>query len=338
MKKLKIALLGAGRIGKLHGENLMYAVPQAEVAAVADPMMNDSMRAWAADLGIAECTSDVDKVIADETIDAVFICTSTPSHADLIAKAAKAGKHIFCEKPIHTDLDKIREAIVAAEAADVKLQVGFVRRFDHNHKRVHDTVASGKLGTPQLVKVCSRDPDHQPMEYVATCGGIFMDMTIHDFDMVRYLSCSEVTEVCAFGAACDNPQYAEYGDVDTAVVMLKFENGALGVIDNSRSSKYGYDQRTEVHCAKGCVRVDNDLDDTASISTMEGVEVAKPTWFFLERYNNAFIAEARAFCDAVLKGTDVPVNSRDGLMPVAIAIAADKSLKEGRTVKLSEIL
>ena len=235
-------------------------------------------------------------------------------------------------------MSKIREAIAATEKAGVKLQVGFVRRFDHNHKKVHDVVASGKLGRPHIIKVCSRDPDHQPMSYIATSGGIFMDMTIHDFDMVRYLSCSEVTEVCAYGAALSGEGYDQYGDVDTAIIIMKFANGALGVIDNSRASHYGYDQRTEVHCDKGCVQVSNDLDNQAMISTGETVEISKPTWFFLERYNNAFIQEAKDFINAILNDTETPVGAKDGLMPVAIAMAAAKSFREGRPVKLDEIL
>ena len=252
-------------------------------------------------------------------------------------RAAKAGKHVFCEKPIDTNLAKIEEALDAVKQAGVKLQVGFVRRFDHNHKMVRDTVASGRLGKPNIVKVTSRDPDHQSMDYIKVSGGIFMDMTIHDFDMVRYLAGSEVTEVTAYGAALSGAGYDQYDDVDTAIVMMKFENGALGVIDNSRAAHYGYDQRTEVHCDKGCVQVANDLNDQAMISSADGVEIAKPTWFFLERYNNAFIAEAKAFTEAVLNGTDTPVTGFDGLQPVKIAMAAAKSLKEGRPVKLDEI-
>lgn len=336
-KKIRIGLIGAGRIGKLHGENLAHAVPTIDLVAVADPFMNDATRAWAAAMGIENCYEDPEKIFADPSIDAVFICSSTNTHAEFIIRAAKAGKHMFCEKPIDTNLAKIREALDAVDKAGVKLQVGFVRRFDHNHKKVHDTVASGRLGKPNIVKVTSRDPDHQPMEYIKVSGGIFMDMTIHDFDMVRYLAGSEVTEVTAYGAVCSDAGYEKYGDVDTAIVMLKFENGALGVIDNSRAAHYGYDQRTEVHCDKGCVQVSNDLNDTALISSADGVEVSKPTWFFLERYNNAFIAEAVAFADALLNNTPTPVNGKDGLMPVMIAMAADKSLKEGHPVKLSEI-
>ena len=267
MKKVRIGLLGAGRIGKLHGENLAHAVPEAELYAVADPFMNDATRAWAADMGIEKCYDDPEKIFNDPTIDAVFICSSTNTHAEFIMRAAKAGKHIFCEKPIDTNLAKIEEALEAVKKAGVKLQVGFVRRFDHNHKMVRDTVASGRLGKPNIVKVTSRDPDHQSMDYIKVSGGIFMDMTIHDFDMVRYLAGSEVTEVTAYGAALSGAGYDQYDDVDTAIVMMKFENGALGVIDNSRAAHYGYDQRTEVHCDKGCVQVSNDLNDQAMISS-----------------------------------------------------------------------
>ena len=338
MKKAKIGLIGAGRIGKLHGENLAYSVPEADLYAVADPFMNDTTKEWAQNLGVKKCYDDPEMILKDPEIDAVFICSSTDTHAALIKASAKAGKDIFCEKPIHHDLEEIHSALKEVEKAEVKLQIGFVRRFDHNHKAVHDAVASGKIGAPCVVKVTSRDPDHQPMEYLKTSGGIFIDMTIHDFDMARYLSCSEVTEVTAYGAVCDNPDYAEINDVDTAVVVMKFENGALGVIDNSRASHYGYDQRTEVQCQKGCVKVENDLENTSMVLLGEGVETAKPTWFFLERYNDAFIAEAREFTKAVLNSTETPVQGVDGLRPVEIALAANKSMKEGRPVKISEIL
>ena len=337
MEQVRIGLLGAGRIGKLHGENLAHAVPQAKLCAVADPFMNDEIIAWAKGLGVEQCYSDPEEIFADDSIDAVFICSSTSTHADFIIRAAQCGKHAFCEKPIDTDLAKIREAIEAVEKAGVKLQVGFVRRFDHNHKAVRDTVASGRLGAPQVVKVTSRDPDHQPMDYIKVSGGIFMDMSIHDFDMVRYLAGSDVTEVMAYGAALSGQGYDQYDDVDTAIIMLKFENGALGVIDNTRAAHYGYDQRTEVQCDKGCVQVSNDLNNTAMISSAEGVEVAKPTWFFLERYNNAFIAEAQAFADAILNDTETPVGAKDGIEPVRIALAAARSRAENRPVRLEEI-
>ncbi len=337
MATLRIGLIGTGRIGRLHGDNLTTYVPDAKLEAVADIFMNDTIRDWATSLGVEKIHTDPDRIFEDPDIDAVFICSSTDSHADFIIKAAKAGKHIFCEKPIHTDPAKIKEALTAVKEANVKLQVGFVRRFDHNHKKVRDVVASGQLGSPHIVKVSSRDPEPPTPEYVATSGGIFVDMMIHDFDMVRYLVGSEATEVSSYGTVKVDEGIGEVGDVDTAIVMLKFENGAIGVIDNSRAARYGYDQRVEVHCDKGCVQDDNDLIDTATISTIDGVVSEKPKWFFLERYNDAFIEEEKEFVDAVLNDKDTPVSGMDGLMPVLMAIAAKKSLDEGRSVKISEI-
>ncbi|MDD6789978.1 MAG: inositol 2-dehydrogenase [Lachnospira sp.] len=337
MEKVKIGLIGCGRIGKLHGTNLCHAVEAADLVAVADPYLNDGMKEWAKDMGIPQVSNDPESIFTNPDIQAVWICSSTPTHADFIKRAAKAGKDVFCEKPIDTNPAKIREALAAVKEAGVKLQIGFVRRFDHNHKKVHDVVASGKLGKPNVVKVTSRDPDHQSMDYIKVSGGIYMDMTIHDFDMVRYLAGSNVTEVMAYGAALSGAGYDKLGDVDTTIVTMKFENGALGVIDNSRAAHYGYDQRTEVMCDKGCVQVSNDLNDQAMISSAEGVEISKPQWFFLERYNNAFIAEDAAFLDAIINKKESPVGAEDGLQPVLMAIAADKSLKEGRPVKISEI-
>lgn len=336
-KQIKIGLIGAGRIGRLHGNNVSYAVPNATIEAVADPKMNDEMRAWAEGIGVNKIYDDPDKIFADPDIDAVFICSTSDSHADLIIKAAQAKKHIFCEKPIHTDPIAIHKALQAVEEVGVKLQVGFVRRFDHNHKKVRDVVASGKLGAPHIVKVISKDPEQQSMEYIGTSGGIFIDMTIHDFDMVRYLSGSEVTEVTAIGTIKIDDRIKAFNDVDTALVLLKFANGAIGMIENSRAARFGYDQRVEVHCDKGSVQDFNDPIDTAVISTKDGIYSTNPKYFFLERYNDAFIAEAKAFADAVINDTATLVNGKDGLMPVLIAKAAQKSFEEGRTVKLSEV-
>lgn len=335
--KLRIGLIGMGRIGKLHAMNIQNAIPNAEIIIAADPYLNETSEAWAEDLNIPKVTKDPEEVINDPDVDAAFICSSTDTHAQFIVEAANAGKHIFCEKPIHTEVAKIKEALAAVDKAGVKLQVGFVRRFDHNHKKVRDTVASGMLGKTCVVKVCSRDPEAPPMSYVKVSGGIFVDMMIHDFDMARYLAGSAITEVSTFGSCMIDPHFADYGDVDTAIVMLKFANGAIGVIDNCRQAPYGYDQRVEVHCEKGCVRDENDLIDTATISTKEDVSGNKPTWFFLERYNNAFIEEVNDFVDAVQNNKEVPATGEDGLESVRVAIAAKKSLDEGRPVKLDEI-
>jgi myo-inositol 2-dehydrogenase/D-chiro-inositol 1-dehydrogenase len=337
-KKIKIGLIGIGRIGKLHGDNLTNAVPGAKVEAAADVMLNGDHRKWAEKNSIKKLYKDPMEIMKDRDVNAVFICSSTDTHADLIIRAAEAGKDIFCEKPIHTDITKIKEALEAVEKSGVKLQTGFVRRFDHNHKKVRDTVASGKLGKPHVIKITSRDPEGPPLSYIAVSGGIFMDMTIHDFDMARYLAGSEVAEVTAYGGVLIDPEYKKYNDVDTAAILLKFENGALGLIDNSRAARYGYDQRTEVHCDKGCVQAANDLYDTSMISTAEKVVCEKPTWFFLERYNDAFIAEAKSFIEAIQNNSAPPVDGKDGLMSVYIAMAANRSVKENRPVKLNEIM
>lgn len=336
-KEIQIGLLGGGRIGKLHGTNLQNEVPGVHVAALADPYLNEAMEEWAAGVRIPFCTKDPEDIFCNPDIDAVFICSSTNTHADFIVRAAEAGKDIFCEKPIATEIGEIHRALDAVERAGVKLQVGFVRRFDRSHKAVADAVNSGKLGKPYLVKICSRDPSGPSMDYVKVSGGIFMDMTIHDFDMARYLSGNEVTEVNACGAVLTDPRYADYGDVDTAVTTLRFANGAIGVIDNCRQAPYGYDQRVEVLCEKGSAEDANHLENEMRVSTVDGVTGAKPTYFFLERYNDAFITEEKAFAAALRGEREIPVSGRDGLEAVRIAAAAGKSLKEHRPVKMDEV-
>ena len=251
-KKLRIGVIGAGRIGKLHANNLASRVPNAELAAVSD-VYEPAAKELAEKLGVPAYYSDYHKILEDPTIDAVFICSSTDTHSPISMEAAKAGKHIFCEKPIDHDIDKIRPVLEEVKKAGVKYQVGFNRRFDRNFKHVHDVVQAGGIGDVHIVKVTSRDPEAPPLSYVKVSGGIFVDMTIHDFDMVRYLSGSEVEEVSAFGACLVNPEIGQAGDVDTCIITLKFANGALGVIDNSRQAVYGYDQRIEVFGSKGCI-------------------------------------------------------------------------------------
>ena len=321
-KKLRIGVIGAGRIGKLHSNNLVTRVPNAELVAVSD-VYEPAAKDLGEKLGIAYY-NDYHKILEDPTIDAVFICSSTDTHSPISIEAAKAGKHIFCEKPIDHDLDKIKAVLEEVKKAGVKYQVGFNRRFDRNFKHVHDVVANGGVGDVHIVKVTSRDPEAPPLSYVKVSGGIFVDMTIHDFDMVRYLSGSEVEEVSAVGTCLVNPEIGEAGDVDTCIITLKFANGALGVIDNSRQAVYGYDQRIEVFGSKGCITADNTTHYTA-----DGVQKEKPLWFFLERYNDAFIAEECAFVEACLNDTETAVGAFDGLQPVLIGLAAKESCEKG---------
>ncbi len=327
-KKLRIGIIGAGRIGKLHANNLVSRVKDAELVAVSD-VYEPAAKDLAEKLGIANYYSDYHKILEDPTIDAVFICSSTDTHSPISIEAARAGKHIFCEKPIDHDLDKIKVVLEEVKKAGVKYQVGFNRRFDRNFSHVHDVVKNGGIGDVQIVKVTSRDPEAPPLSYVKVSGGIFVDMTIHDFDMVRYLSGSEVTEVSAFGACLVNPEIAAAGDVDTCIITLRFANGALGVIDNSRQAVYGYDQRIEVFGSKGCITADNETPNNTTYYTADGVMKEKPLWFFLERYNDAFIAEENAFVEACLNNTDTAVGAFDGLQPVLIAIAAKESCEKG---------
>ncbi|MDY3026122.1 MAG: inositol 2-dehydrogenase [Candidatus Faecivicinus sp.] len=327
-KKLRIGIIGAGRIGKLHANNLVSRVKDAELVAVSD-VYEPAAKDLAEKLGIANYYSDYHKILEDPTIEAVFICSSTDTHSPISIEAARAGKHIFCEKPIDHDLDKIKVVLEEVKKAGVKYQVGFNRRFDRNFSHVHDVVKNGGIGDVQIVKVTSRDPEAPPLSYVKVSGGIFVDMTIHDFDMVRYLSGSEVTEVSAFGACLVNPEIAAAGDVDTCIITLRFANGALGVIDNSRQAVYGYDQRIEVFGSKGCITADNETPNNTTYYTADGVMKEKPLWFFLERYNDAFIAEENAFVEACLNNTDTAVGAFDGLQPVLIAIAAKESCEKG---------
>nr|WP_145157164.1 inositol 2-dehydrogenase [Paenibacillus terrae] len=333
-KQLNIGVIGAGRIGRLHTENLLKH-PQVKVKAIAD-LQIDHARAWANGLGIPLLTQDAEQIISDPGIDAVFICTSTNTHIDMIERSAKAGKHIFCEKPISFDVRGTRLALQAASDSGVKFQLGFNRRFDPNFRRVREIVASGQIGDPHLIKITSRDPSPPPHDYIKVSGGLFMDMAIHDFDMARFLSGSEVDEVYVQGAVMVDPVIGELGDVDTAVIMLRFRNGAIGVIDNSRQAAYGYDQRVEVFGSLGQVNVQNDFPNSAEISTAGGVYRDKPKHFFLERYEAAYRLEIESFINAILNNEDVPVSGEDGYEAELLADAARKSWLEKRPVSLSE--
>jgi myo-inositol 2-dehydrogenase/D-chiro-inositol 1-dehydrogenase len=333
---MKVGLIGAGRIGKIHAENISYHIPRAKIARLADIAV-DKVRDWAGGLGITQVSGDFRDVLADPEIGAVIVCSSTDTHADIVIAAAEKGKHIFCEKPVDLTVAKVKKALAAVQKAGVKIQVGFNRRFDHNFRRVRDQVRDGAIGEPHIVRITSRDPAPPPPEYVKVSGGIFLDMTIHDFDMARYLSGSEAVEVYAKGAVLVDPAIGKAGDVDTAVVTITFQNGCIAVIDNSRRATYGYDQRVEVFGSKGCLACTNDTPSSVTLSTEKGVVGDKPLFFFLERYHQAFIDEMNAFFDTVIDGKPSPVGDIDGLAPLLMGFAAKKSVAEGRPVKISEI-
>lgn len=336
MQKLTVGLIGAGRIGRVHAENLSYRIPEVQLVAVSDIFVEAAER-LAADFQIRAAFKDHRRILDDDTVDAVVICSSTDTHAQMIQEAAEAGKQIFCEKPIALDLDRIDSALAAVERAGVKLQVGFNRRFDPNFRRVQQIVAAGEIGAPHLLRITSRDPEPPPIQYVKVSGGIFLDMTIHDFDMARFLLGSEVEEIYAAGAVLVDPKIGAAGDIDTTIITLRFSNGALGAIDNSRKAVYGYDQRVEVFGSDGMVSVSNNTPDSAVVSNAKGVHGTLPLFFFVERYTESYIAEMEAFVECVLQDKTPPVTGMDGRIPVVMGYAAHKSYAENRPVKLSEV-
>ena len=337
---MKVGIIGAGRIGKVHAKNISMFVPEMEIKTIADPFMNEQTEAFAKSCGIPNTTKDANDILNDPEIDAVLICSSTDTHSKYIIEAAHAGKNIFCEKPIDYDLEKVHAAINAAKEAGVKLQIGFCRRFDHNHRAVYDMVRDGKVGKVNIIKISSRDPEPPPVSYVKVSGGIFYDMMIHDFDMVRYVTGSEAVEISAVGSCLVNPNLQEESgipDVDTAVVTMKMANGCIAVIDNSRQAVYGYDQRVEAFGSKGMASDANDLLNTTTVLTKDGAHSEKPLWFFLERYNQAFINQVISFVDAINNDTQTVVGAIDGLRPVLMAKAATESCRNGGVyVKVEE--
>jgi myo-inositol 2-dehydrogenase/D-chiro-inositol 1-dehydrogenase len=334
---INIGIIGVGRIGRVHGESISNHVKNAQVKAVADPFLNENSIAWANSLGIKETYTDYKKILADPTIDAVLICASTDQHSPLSIEALRSGKHVFCEKPIDHSIEKIKEVLKVVETSGKKYQVGFNRRFDHNFKAIQEAVAAGQIGKQQIIKITSRDPEPPSIDYVKISGGMFLDMTIHDFDMVRYLSGSEVEEVYAAGSVTVDPAIGQAGDVDTAIITLKLANGATAVIDNCRQACYGYDQRAEVFGTNGAISIKNDSSSNAVFSGKNGVVAEKPLFFFLERYMNAYADEIAAFVNAIIKDTPTLVTAQDGLEPVLIGLAAQKSAAENRPVSLKEI-
>jgi myo-inositol 2-dehydrogenase/D-chiro-inositol 1-dehydrogenase len=333
---VRFGVIGAGRIGKLHAANLATRVRGAEVAAIADIDM-PAAEAAAQHLRGPRAVADYRQLLDDPGIDAVAICSATDTHADIVVAAATAGKHIFCEKPIDFDLGRIDAALAAVARAGVTFQVGFNRRFDANFSQVRRLVAQGAIGTPHVLRITSRDPAPPPLAYVRASGGLFLDMTIHDFDMARFLVGSEVTEIYTLGAVRVDPEIGAAGDLDTAIVSLRFANGVLGTIDNSRRAVYGYDQRVEVFGDGGMVAVSNNTPDQHVYSNADGVHSARPLYFFLERYNESYVAEMQAFVDSVLGGTPPPVTGLDGRVPVVMGLAARRSYDEHRPVALTEI-
>jgi myo-inositol 2-dehydrogenase / D-chiro-inositol 1-dehydrogenase len=332
---VRVGVLGVGRIGKIHAGNLANRIPGAELAALAD-MFPGELAAVAARAKVARTFADYRELLALPDVDAIAICTPTGTHYEIIRDAAAAGKHIFCEKPLELSVERIEEINRLVAESGVLLMVGFNRRFDPNFVRVRESVRAGKIGAPHLLRITSRDPAPPPESYIRSSGGLFLDMTIHDFDMARYLTGSEVVEVYARAESLVDPMIQRAGDWDTAIVTLSFQSGALAAIDNSRKAVYGYDQRVEVFGSEGMLAVANSAEDAHVYWDREGSHSAPLLNFFLERYAESYLREMHAFVDAVRQGAPAPVGGKDGLIAVAIALAASRSARENRPVKVAE--
>ncbi len=334
---IKIGVIGLGRIGKVHIKSIATRIGKAKVVAVADPYLNDEMAAFAGEYGVEKLSKDYRELIADPEIDAVLVCSSTDTHAVISTEAIRAGKHVFCEKPVDHSLEKIKMVEDALKERPVKFQVGFNRRYDHNFAAVRKAVESGKIGEVHITKITSRDPNPPSAEYAAVSGGMLLDMSIHDFDMVRFLTGAEAESIYVEPAVLVDKAIGEAGDIDTAIITMKMTNGSIAMIDNSRKAVYGYDQRAEVFGSKGMAASKNDTESTCVISGEDGIVSEKPLYFFLERYMDSFAAEVSEFVEAILQDLPIKTGIEAGRQSVVMALAGNKSIREKRVVELSEV-
>ena len=322
-----------GNIGRLHTQTIVSQLPEFRVKYACDVAV-DAARAMAQRLRIPRSTADYREILDDKEVDAVLICSWTATHVPYIIEAAQAGKHIFCEKPVDLLPEKIVAAIVAARENKVKLQVGFMKRFDPEYGRLKALILAGAVGEPSIVRFSSRDSTPPPADYVPRSGGLFLDMTCHDFDLLRYLTESEVEEVSVFGSVRVAEYFRQANDVDTAVISFRLQNGAIGCIDNSRQTNYGYDQRVEVFGPKGCVIADHVKHSQVVTLGEDGIVADKPKDWYMDRYRDAYVAELRHFLEVLVTDQEPRVTAVDGLKATLIAIAARQSLEERRVVKV----
>jgi myo-inositol 2-dehydrogenase/D-chiro-inositol 1-dehydrogenase len=327
---MRFGVIGAGRIGKIHASNIA-ALKGSEVRSVAD-VDEGAAKALAEATGAK--VAGIEAIIAAPDIDAVAICAPTDMHADLIEKAAKAKKAVFCEKPVDLNADRIRQCLKAVAASGAPLMIGFNRRFDPNFAAVRARIEQGAIGDVEIVQITSRDPGPPPLSYIARSGGLYRDMMIHDFDMARFLLGEEPVAVSAFGAALVDKAIGEAGDVDTAVVILQTKSGKVAEISNSRRASYGYDQRIEAHGSKGMLRAENVHESTVQFAGAQGFTGDKVLNFFLERYAGAYRDEIAAFVAAVSSGKAPSPSGEDGLRAQLLADAADQSRRTGQVVRL----
>lgn len=333
---VKIGIIGAGRIGKVHAKAASN-LNGAKIIWLADPIAPD-LEETAKSMGIEKTSKNYKDILNDKEVDAIFICTPTDTHYTISMEALNFGKHVFCEKPVDLELRRVKDVKDLVAKTGKKYMVGFNRRFDHNFMAIKENIDKGLIGKLELIQITSRDPEPPPISYVKVSGGLFCDMMIHDFDMVRYLSSSNPKSVTAIGDALVNPKIKTEGnDIDTAIVSIELENGALAVITNSRRASYGYDQRAEVHGELGALSCSNDTSNTLVISSKDGIIHEKPLYFFLERYLNAYKTEIEIFVDSIINNKETPVTIEEAYQSLLLAKAAQKSLIENRKVYINEL-
>ena len=328
---MRFGVIGAGRIGKIHGGNIAKHA-DCSVALVADA---DAGAAAALAAATGGKVGSIDDIMAAKDIDAVSICSPTDTHADIIERAAKANKAIFCEKPVDLSVARVRACLEVVKAHKTKLMIGFNRRFDPNFASVRKRIANGEIGEVEIVQITSRDPSPPPVSYIERSGGLFRDMMIYDFDIARFLLGEEPVTVSAFGASLVDPAIGKAGDVDTAVVILQTKSGKVCEISNSRRATYGYDQRIEAHGSKGMVAAGNVRETTVELAGAHGYTLDKALNFFLERYDAAYRSELDAFVTAVKSGVEPNPSGTDGLQALILADAAHELWRTGNVVKIS---
>lgn len=333
-RQVNIAVIGTGRIGSIHTRNLVRSIHEANVVAICDIRL-EVAQAVADGLGIERVVKDYHELLEDKNIEAVLIATNTNTHAFIVTDVAKAGKQIFCEKPLALDLASTDAVLDTIQKTKVKLQIGFNRRFDKSFMRVREIVTSGEIGRPCILRITNRDPEPPSLEYANTSGGMFLDMSIHDFDMARF-QIGEIEEVYAIGNVLVAPYLKDIEDVDTNIITLRFANGTVGAIDNSRQCVYGYDQRLEVFCSNGTAIAENEQENTVVMGNRDGYHSAKLPFFFIQRYADGYINEVRQFIQCVRDDKPVSPTGQDSRMAVLLGSASWESFRQNRPISMKQ--
>lgn len=334
-RKLNIGIIGCGRIGQLHADNIVHKIDDAVLVCVSD-VFESAARKVADKYNVPMACTEATDLVNNPAVQAVIVCSPTDTHAEIIRTAAATGKHIFCEKPVDKSLKVINDLEHVLEGSKAKFFLGFQRRFDAHFRRAKEAMDSGYLGKPLKLNLVARDPSPPPVGYLKQSGGLFLDMSSHDFDMARFLTGSDIEEITAIGLA-DNPEIAEIGDYDHTICTIKFANGCIGTIDNSRNCPLGYDQRADFMGSKASIHVENVVPNTCNYTDEKGYHSDPPLNFFMQRYADAYVEEMKCFVDVCIQDKPVPCGIEDGRLTIVYGACAKLSLKEKRTVKVSEI-